>query len=120
MPSWPSASYDRRVDRRDVRLLVGLAGASAALLLAFAAGAVGGELLYAAPVVLLALPLLSGRYVGEQSIERLASRRATRTDRSAARPVMVSRAGARAFPRGGLLVAASLAERGPPARLAAR
>ena len=109
------------MDRRDVRLLVGLAGASAALLLAFAAGAVGSELLYVAPVALLALPLLSGRYVGEQSIRRLASRRATRTERTAARPLIVSaRPAARAFPRGGLLVAASLAERGPPARLAVR
>ena len=109
------------MDRRDVRLLVGLAAASAALLLAFAAGVVGGAMLFAAPIALLAVPLLSGRYVGEQSIERLASRRTARPSRVAvASPALITDHGpARAFPRGGLLVAASLAERGPPRALLA-
>lgn len=90
-------------------------------MLAFALGAVGGEMLYAAPVVLLALPLLSGRYVGEEHIERLAAGRSARTARPMARPgVLAARGPARAFPRGGLLVAESLAERGPPVRLATR
>ena len=103
------------MERRDVRLLVTLAALSAALLLAFAAGAVGGTLLYAAPVALLAVPLLAGRYVGEQSIERLAARRwPSRARRAAAPGLVAARAAARSFPRGGLLVAASLAERGPP------
>lgn len=102
------------MERRDVRLLVGLAALSAALLLAFAAGAVGGVLLYAAPVALLAVPLLSGRYVGEQSIERLAARRAARPARGAPASAITVPGPARWFPRGGLLVASSLAERGPP------
>ncbi len=104
------------MDRRDVRLLVGLAAVSAALLLAFAAGVVGGTILFAAPIALLAVPLLSGRYVGERSIERLATRRAGGPARvPVAGPALVTGHGtARAFPRGGLLVAASLAERGPP------
>jgi len=107
------------VDRRDVRLLVGLAAVSAALLLAFAAGVVGGTMLFAAPIALLAVPLLSGRYVGERSIERLATRRAARPARvpAAGSGLVTGHGPARAFPRGGLLLAASLAERGPPRAL---
>lgn len=91
------------------------------LLLAFAAGAVGGALLYVAPAVLLAVPLLTGRYVGEQAIERLTVRTTAPPRRTAHAPVpLAARGPARAFPRGGLLVAASLAERGPPALLIAR
>ncbi len=103
------------MERRDTRLLVALAAVSAALLLAFAAGAVGGLLLYVAPVALLAAPLLTGRYVGEQSIERLAARRVARPSRRTAAPLeVIVRSAGRAFPRGGLLLAAWLAERGPP------
>lgn len=106
--------YDRAVERRDVRLLTILAVLSGALLLAFAAGAVGGVVLFAAPVALLAVPLLSGRYVGEESIQRLAARQGHRARRSVRSATPARRGPARAFPRGGLLVAASLAERGPP------
>jgi len=85
------------------------------LLLAFSAGAVHGFVLYAAPIALLALPLVAGHYLGERSIERLAARRAAPRTRRAAAPAAVNASGpGRAFPRGGLLVAASLAERGPP------
>ena len=102
------------MERRDLRLLVGLAAASAALLLAFATGVVGGALLYAAPVALLAMPLLSGRYVGERSIQRLAARRSARPSRAHTPAPVVPRGPARVAPRGGLLLAACLAERGPP------
>jgi hypothetical protein len=99
---------------RDQRLMLGAAFASSALLL-LAALAGHAELLpYAAPVFLLAVPLLAGRYVGEEKLERMRSgfRRGRRLPRAAA-----PRAGRRlaaSFPRGGRLIADSLAERAPP------
>ena len=57
------------MDRRDLRMLLGLAAASSLLLVAEAAG-VGGAFFYLAPVLLLAAPLLAGRFVGEAAIER--------------------------------------------------
>jgi hypothetical protein len=100
---------------RDQRLLLLAAVAtSAALLLAALAG--HAELIaYAAPLCVVALPLLAGRYVGEEALERLREG-AEPARRHGAAPLL---AGARrsmaAFPRGGRLIAQALAERGPPA-----
>jgi hypothetical protein len=100
---------------RDQRLLLGAAFATSALLL-IAALAGHPELLpYSAPIVLLAMPLLAGRYVGEDTLERMRSglTRRRRLPPRAAAP----RAGRRlaaSFPRGGRLIADSLAERAPP------
>lgn len=71
-------------------------------------------LLYVAPALVLALPLVLGRYLGEEQIAGLRQRRApgwrrTRGARVAPRTV------ARAMQRGGRLVASSLAKRPPPA-----
>ena len=71
------------MDRRDLRMLLGLALASSLLLLAEVAGA-GGTLFYLAPVLLLATPLLAGRFVGEAAIERFS--RAAPARVRAARP----------------------------------
>jgi hypothetical protein len=99
---------------RDQRVLLLAAVATcAALLLAAFAG--HPELIaYAAPLCVVALPLLAGRYVGEQALERLRQRTEPKRRRVAA-----ALAGARrsmsAFPRGGRLIAQALAERAPPA-----
>lgn len=76
-------------------------------------------LLAHAPLIFLLLTLVAGRYVGEERIARLAARVAPRAPRPARRlaprpsPVGV-------LPRGGRLIAASLALRGPPAVLVVR
>jgi hypothetical protein len=100
---------------RDQRmLLLAALVTSVALVVATLAG--HAELLaYAAPLCLVALPLLAGRYIGEDALERL---RESRTPPphpvAAAIPVGVRRP-ATLFPRGGRLIAQALAERGPPA-----
>ena len=101
---------------RQQRLLTASAAITSALLLL---GAFAGHvelLAYAAPVLVLLLPLLSGRFVGEERIARAA---AGRRDRPALR---LRRAPAPAtwservlsVPRGGRLIAESLAVRPPP------
>lgn len=101
---------------RDRRLLVALALLSCVCLLGEAAGALGPTLLYAAPLLLLLLPLVAGRYVGEARIERLARavRRRRRRVPRVATPAAARRC-VQLVPRGGRLIAASLAVRPPPA-----
>jgi hypothetical protein len=78
------------------------------------------DALIAVPALLLLLPLAAGRYVGSERLVRLARRvprpRLPRGARAAAR----RRPALRVAPRGGLLIAVSLARRGPPASAAAR
>ncbi len=103
--------------RRDQRLNLALAVlAPAALLLVLALG-VDGDVLLALPPVLCLVPLLLGRYPGEERLARLASTVAARRRRPRApclpaagtvRPTSVL------LPRGGRLIAASLAVRPPP------
>jgi hypothetical protein len=74
-------------------------------------------LLALAPLLLLLATLLAGHYVGEERIARLAARL-----RPPARRARVARLGCGqpagvVPPRGGRLIAASLAQRGPPAVL---
>ncbi|HEY7621886.1 MAG TPA: hypothetical protein VH834_19075 [Solirubrobacteraceae bacterium] len=105
--------------RRDLHLLLGLTALTFVLVLVQAA--TGAQVLMASPFLALALPLLAGRYVGEQRIQRLVARFAEPVRRAARRLVArVGRASRVLVPRGGRLVAAWLAERGPPARFAAR
>ena len=98
--------------RRDLRLLgAGCGLALAAVLLCSVAGA-GEGMLFVAPALVLALPLLAGRYVGAERLVRIAQtpreRRARPTASSARRSFLLVR------PRGGLLIASSLAVRPPP------
>lgn len=94
-------------------LLLAAAVASALLLVAALAGHV--ELAaYSAPFWVVVFPLLAGRYVGEEALERLSQRRIrTRRRVAVAAPSGVRRS-AQFFPRGGRLIAQALAERGPP------
>ena len=87
------------------------------LVLALLVHHVGTEALLAAPLLALLAPLLAGRYLGEAQIERLAAAR-TRGEHTIARarrssPVL--RAPQVLVPRGGRLIATSLAVRPPPA-----
>lgn len=102
--------------RRDRRVLVALTLLSSLCLLAEAAGVLAPALLYAAPLLIVALPLIAGRYVGEERIAGLARAVQRRRRRPAAR--ISAPAGARwalrTVPRGGRLIASSLAVRPPP------
>ncbi|MEA2217398.1 MAG: hypothetical protein QOJ35_24 [Solirubrobacteraceae bacterium] len=106
------------VTRRDRHLLLGLA-ALALMLGAVTLVGVHGDVLLAAPALLFALPLLAGRYVGEERLTRLASARLPVLCRAAAALPATARRSPRVLPRGGRLIAASLAVRPPPAHAAA-
>jgi len=78
--------------------------------------------LFLSPAIVLLASLLTGRYVGEDRLRRLAAAYRPRARRSAARtpatvPLPLRRA---LMPRGGSLVATSLAVRPPPLHLAVR
>jgi hypothetical protein len=100
--------------RRDFRPLLAVALLGVAVLLGeTVAGAHAGLLLLSPALVLLA-PLLAGRYVGEERLERLVARYAPHRR---PRPVSASLPRRRphaAVVRGGRLLASALAERGPP------
>ena len=68
-----------------------------------------------APALLLALPLLAGRYPGEKVIERLRAPRRTHARRRTKQVTPRLSPVARHMPRGGGLVASHLARRPPPA-----
>jgi hypothetical protein len=73
---------------------------------------------YLAPALLILLPLVSGRYPGDEALVRVASRRSRPARRPPqTQPLRRRRTGA-LLPRGGRLVASSLAGRGPPLLLA--
>jgi hypothetical protein len=109
--------------RRDRRVLVVLTLLSLLALMAESVGVLTPALLlYAAPLLAVALPLLAGRYVGEERIARLAGalrRPRRRLPGRVAVPAGTRRA-LRAVPRGGRLIAHSLAVRPPPAALVLR
>jgi hypothetical protein len=106
------------MSRRDTQRTALLAGALAGLaILAHVAGA--GALL-GCPALVLVLPLLGGRYVGEARLARLVGRLAPRRRPLAPRTSPRLPRAPRVLPRGGRLIAARLAERGPPACAAAR
>jgi hypothetical protein len=101
--------------RRDRQLLFALAGLTLVLAALTLLG-VHSDILLAAPALVLALPLLAGRYVGEEQLARLAAAFDGAPRRAAA--VLAPTAAARAprrLPRGGRLIACSLAVRPPPA-----
>jgi hypothetical protein len=108
------------VTARDRRVL--WASAALAVGLALLAAVAGHEevVAYAAPFLGVVLPLLAGRYVGEDQIARIAAR-VERRRRSHSRPaaqLAVRRRHARVLaPRGTRLLARALAERAPPALL---
>ncbi len=83
-----------------------------------AALAVAGSteaLLFMAPALLIAIPLLSGHYVGEELIVKLAERRARPPRRAVSAPAWPLPSTPESWrPRGTGLIAFSLAKRPPP------
>jgi hypothetical protein len=73
-------------------------------------------LLHLAPALVLLLPLVAGRYVGEERLAALGAEYRARPQRAAAQPAPHSPP--RTLVRGGRLIAAGLVERGPPSALA--
>jgi hypothetical protein len=105
---------------RNRALLLAMAAAVLAVALARAGASVGADALIAVPALLLLLPLVVGRYVGAERLVRLAGRVLRPARRRGHRPVARRRTDRRPAPRGGLLIAVSLARRGPPASALAR
>src|SRR5688572_24491699 len=97
--------------------MLGLAALSMGWLLVGAFAGVLEGLAMVAPALLLLLPLLAGRYLGEEALDRLRLARARpparRRHGHAAAPA--ARRHVALVPRGGLLLASSLATRPPPA-----
>jgi hypothetical protein len=102
--------------RRDRQLLLGLAAMTLALASLTLMG-VHSDVLLAAPVLVFALPLLAGHYVGEERLARLAAAFLGSRRRPAVTIAPHVRRSERRLPRGGRLIAAALAVRPPPAAL---
>jgi hypothetical protein len=95
-------------------MLLAAGATTAALLVAALTGHM--ELVgYLSPLCAVGVPLLAGRYLGEDALERLRTRRSPARRRIAVSVATGARRAAAAFPRGGRLIAQALAERGPPA-----
>jgi hypothetical protein len=105
--------------RRDRYVLLALATLSLAFAVVQSATGISPDVLLAVPVLLLLLPLLAGRYVGEDGLARLAGRSLAPRRRSPA-SIGARRRAPRMLPRGGRLIAAALAERVPPVAARAR
>jgi hypothetical protein len=97
-----------------------LALAATALVLVAAVLGIASAFPYFAPVLMLLLPLLGGRYVGAERLERLARRRRRRPERARPTPALEPRRFDQSLlPRGGRLIGRALAVRPPPANAAA-
>jgi hypothetical protein len=101
--------------RRDQRLLLGLAALTVLIAVVQSATGISGDVLLAAPGLILLLPLLAGRYVGEDGIARLGAILARPRRRPVAAFALPAERAPRAIARGGRLVAMALGRRGPPA-----
>ena len=99
--------------RGDRLLLFGLSALALALGALTLVG-VDSDILLALPVLVFALPLLAGRYVGEERLARLAVDFVPARPRAAGSLPTSGCRSPRALPRGGRLIAASLAVRPPP------
>jgi hypothetical protein len=75
-------------------------------------------LLFMAPALLIAIPVLGGHYIGEELIVKLAARRARPPRRATTSPAWPLPSTPESWrPRGTGLIAFSLAKRPPPASL---
>jgi hypothetical protein len=100
--------------RRDLRPLFVVAVLGVAIAGAETVTGLDTGLLLLSPALVLLLPLLAGRYLGEETLERLARRAPSgRRARPVSSPLPRRRPRA-VVSRGGRLIAAALAERGPP------
>ena len=107
----------RALARRLPPWLIGLLAVSP-IIAAVMAGA-PSDLMLLSPLFVLVVPLVLGFYPGEERLARLRGRMTARRRRGGAAPVAPAPGRSRALVvRGGRLLAASLAERGPPPALA--
>ena len=104
----------RSMTRRDRHLLFGIVGMSLALSALMQLG-VHSDALLAIPALVFIIPLLSGRYLGEQQLARLAAVFQSRRRRPAVALLPTILRAGQSMPRGGCLIASSLAVRPPPA-----
>jgi hypothetical protein len=101
--------------RRELRPLLAVAVLGVAIALAETVAGLGTGLLLLSPALVLVLPLLAGRYLGEETLVRLVARRAPSGRRMRPASSLPPRRRPRAAAwRGGRLIATALAERGPP------
>jgi hypothetical protein len=105
------------MSRREIRVLAALALVAVMWAMAYTVAGLGQGLELLAPALVFALPLLAGRYLGEDVIDRARLARAVPPPRRRARAVTAVRPRPPRRPvlRGGLLLAANLAHRPPPA-----
>ena len=101
---------------RDLKIMLVLGVMFMALGLSVEYGGVHADVLLISPLLCLAVPLLAGRYVGEEQLARLAAAVASRRRprRIAAAAPLPRRAPVRVV-RGGLILGTALAVRPPPA-----
>ena len=100
--------------RRDLRPLLAIALVGVVVALANSVTGLDTGLLLLSPALVLLLPLLAGRYFGEERLQRLVARFAAgRRPRPVSAPLPRRRPRA-VVARGGRLLAAALAERAPP------
>ena len=105
--------------RRDLRPLLAIAVLGVIVALAESVTGLHTGLLLLSPALVLLLPLLAGRYLGEETLERLAARVAPpRPRRRTAAAALPRRRPRATLLRGGRLLASALAERGPPPTVA--
>src|SRR4051812_28185255 len=105
---------------RDRLLLCALGAAFLAAVVVHGLVAMDADALTVVPALLFLLALAAGRYVGSEKLLRFGRRAPWRAGRRRARPSSARRIVRRVAPHGGLLVAVSLARRGPPASVLAR
>jgi hypothetical protein len=103
---------------RDLRPLFAVALLGVVVAAANSVAGLDTGVLLLSPALVLLLPLLAGRYLGEEQLERLVARRvAPRRPRPVSAPLPRRRPRA-VVVRGGRLLASALAERGPPLTVA--
>ena len=101
--------------RRDQRILFGLAALTVLFAVVQSVTGISGDVLLAAPALVLLLPLLAGRYLGEDGLARLSAFVAPPRRRAAVARSTPSWRAPRVLARGGRLIAVALGRRGPPA-----
>jgi hypothetical protein len=101
--------------RRDQRILLGLAALTVLFAIVQSATGISGDVLLAAPALILLLPLLAGHYVGEDGLARLSAFVAPPRRRAAVARIPRALRAPHVLARGGRLIAVSLGRRGPPA-----
>jgi hypothetical protein len=99
--------------RRDRIVLWAFALLVVAWMVAQALSGSATGLLHLAPALVLALPLILGRYPGESKLAELAGTSRTPTARRPSR-IPMPRSHVRVMQRGGRLVASAMAKRPPP------